>query len=201
MSKGTTTRRSILDHAIALASEVGLGGLTIGSLAEEMELSKSGLYAHFGSKEALQIQVLDHAALNFTEAVVRPALKEPRGAPRMRALFERWLAWDRDGVLPGGCLFVAAASELDDRDGPVRERLVELQQTWIDVLRVSVEKGIESGAFRRDADPAQFAQDLHGVMLGFHHGARLMRDPDAEPRARKAFERLLEAVAAVRQLP
>mgnify|MGYP003390643706 CR=1 FL=1 len=88
MSKGTATRRSILDHAIALASEVGLGGLTIGSLAEEMDLSKSGLYAHFGSKEALQIQVLDHAALNFTEAVIRPALQEPRGAPRMRALFE-----------------------------------------------------------------------------------------------------------------
>ncbi|MBL8978718.1 MAG: TetR/AcrR family transcriptional regulator, partial [Gemmatimonadetes bacterium] len=170
------------------------GGLTIGSLAEEMDLSKSGLYAHFGSKEALQIQVLDHAALNFTEAVIRPALQEPRGAPRMRALFERWLAWDRDGVLPGGCLFVAAASELDDQDGPVRERLVELQQNWIDVLRTTVEKGIEAGAYRPDADPAQFAQDLHGIMLGFHHSARLMRDPGAERRARRAFEALLQAV-------
>ncbi|HXI20661.1 MAG TPA: hypothetical protein VNH46_06230, partial [Gemmatimonadales bacterium] len=121
MSKGLETRDTILHHATQLASKVGLCGLTIGTLAEDLALSKSGLFAHIGSKEQLQILVLERAAHDFIEAVVRPALREPRGEPRIRALFERWLAWDRDGLLPGGCVFVAAASELDDRPGPVRD--------------------------------------------------------------------------------
>jgi AcrR family transcriptional regulator len=191
VSKGLDTRDAILVRATELASQVGLAGLSIGALAEDLDLSKSGLFAHFGSKESLQIAVLEHAAADFVDAVVRPALREPRGEPRMRALFERWLAWDRDGLLPGGCVFVAAASELDDRPGPVRDRLVSLQAEWLGLLAESFRKGIEAGRFRRDADPEQFAQDLHGVMLAFHHAARLMGDPKAEPRARRAFEALL----------
>src|SRR5712691_7251134 len=120
MRKGANTRHAILTHATGLASQVGLTGLTIGALADHLRLSKSGLFAHFRSKEALQIQVLEHAAASFVEAVVRPALPLPRGEPRMRALFERWLEWDQSGALPGGCVFVAAATELDDRPGPVR---------------------------------------------------------------------------------
>ncbi|HEY7683280.1 MAG TPA: TetR/AcrR family transcriptional regulator [Gemmatimonadales bacterium] len=193
MSKGLETRDAILLHATEMASQIGLTGLTIGALAEDLDLSKSGLFAHFGSKESLQIQVLEHAAQDFIEAVVRPALREPRGEPRLRALFERWLAWDREGKLPGGCLFVAAASELDDRPGPVRDRLVSLQREWLEAIAICFQKGIEAGKFRADADSAQFAQDLHGVMLAFHHATRLMGDPKAEPRARRAFDTLLAA--------
>lgn len=194
MSKGEATRQNILSHAAGLASQVGLTGLTIGALADDLKLSKSGLFAHFRSKETLQIQVLEHAALDFAASVVRPALKQPRGESRMRALFEHWVAWEKAEALPGGCVFVAAASELDDRPGPVRDRLVELQQQWVGVLATSVRKGIECGAFRPDADPEQFAQDLYGVMLAFHHHARLLGDARAEERARRAFGILLEGL-------
>ncbi|HKA60214.1 MAG TPA: TetR/AcrR family transcriptional regulator, partial [Gemmatimonadales bacterium] len=170
--------------------------LTIGALAEELKLSKSGLFAHFQSKEALQIDVLEHAARRFSDSVVRPALQQPRGAPRMRALFEHWIGWERDVALPGGCIFVAAAAELDDRPGPVRERLVALQRDWINVLATSVRKGIEAGLFRSDVDPEQFAQDMYGIMLAFHFHTRLMHDARAAARARSAFDALLEGVAA-----
>lgn len=196
MSKGERTRAAILDRATGLASQVGLTGLTIGVLADELKLSKSGLFAHFQSKEALQIDVLEHAAGRFSETVVRPALREPRGAPRLRALFERWIAWERDVALPGGCIFVAATAELDDRPGPVRDRLVALQADWINVLATSFRKGIESGLFRSGADPDQFAQDMYGIMLAFHFHTRLMQDVGAEARARRAFDTLLEGAAA-----
>lgn len=193
MRKGDSTRQAILDRATGLATKVGLGGLTIGGLAEELDLSKSGLFAHFQSKEALQIQVLEHGAAVFVANVVRPALAAPRGAARLRELFERWLEWGRSSPMPGGCLFVAAATELDDRPGPVRDRLVALQRDWLNVITVSFQKGIAAGELRADADAGQFAQDLYGVMLAYHHGARLLRDPDAERRARRAFETLLAA--------
>lgn len=196
MSKGERTRTAILDHATGLASQVGLTGLTIGVLADELNLSKSGLFAHFQSKEALQIDVLEHAAQRFSETVVRPALREPRGAPRLQALFERWIAWERDVALPGGCIFVAATAELDDRPGPVRDRLVALQREWINVLATSLRKGVESGLFRSDADPDQFAQDMYGIMLALHFHRRLMRDAGAEARARRAFDTLLQGAAA-----
>lgn len=193
MRKGELTRHAILDHAAGLASKVGLEGLTIGALATDLELSKSGLFAHFHSKEALQLQVLEHAATAFVERVVRPSLAEPRGEPRMRALFERWLEWSRSSPLPGGCLFVQAAVELDDRPGPVRDRLVQFQRQWLGVLSTSMELGIAAGAFPNVADPEQFAHDVYGVMLAYHHASRLLRDPRAEARARRAVEALLAA--------
>jgi AcrR family transcriptional regulator len=196
VSKGERTHTAILDHATGLASQVGLTGLTIGALAEDLRLSKSGLFAHFQSKEALQIEVLNHAAQRFADTVVRPALREPRGVPRLRALLERWVDWERDVALPGGCIFVAATAELDDRPGPVRDRLVALQRDWINVLSTSFRNGIDSGAFRTDADPDQFAQDLYGIMLALHFHRRLMRDAGAEARARRAFDTLLQGVAA-----
>jgi AcrR family transcriptional regulator len=192
MSKGAATRQNILTHAAGLASQVGLTGLTIGGLADDLRLSKSGLFAHFRSKEALQVEVLEHAAARFTDEVVRPALQKRRGVPRMRALFERWLVWEQAEVLPGGCVFVAASSELDDRPGPVRDALVTLQRQWLDVIARSLRYGIEERQFRADADPEQFAQDLYGIMLAYHHHARLLADPLAERRARWAFRRLLE---------
>jgi len=191
MRKCDSTRNAILEHATSMASQVGLTGLTIGNLAGDLELSKSGLFAHFDSKETLQIQVLEHAAASFVEQVVRPALKAPRGVPRLQAVFERWLIWDRG--LPGGCVFAAAASELDDRPGPVRERLVELQRQWVEFLTTSFRKAIEAGHVAADADPAQYAQDLYGIMLGWHYYSRLLGDPAADRRARRAFDALLDA--------
>jgi len=188
------TRAAILDRASGLASLVGLSGLTIGTLADELHLSKSGLFGHFRSKEALQMQVLEHAAARFVHAVVRPALQEPRGEPRMRGLFERWLEWSRSSPMPGGCIFVAAATELDDRPGPVRDLLAGQQRDWLHTIGTCLSKGVQVGHFRPDADPEQFAQDLYGIMLAHHHAARLLRDPGAESRARRAFERLLASV-------
>jgi len=190
MRKGDATREAILDHAVALARTVGLEGLTIGRLAEDLDLSKSGLFAHFKSKEALQVQVLDAAAARFVDLVLRPVLEVERGEPRVRALFEHWLQWERR---PGGCVFVQAAVDLDDREGPARDRLVQLQRDWLEAIATTARGAISEGHFRPTLDPMQFAHDLNGIILGYHHSARLLRDPDAEGRARRSFERLLRA--------
>jgi AcrR family transcriptional regulator len=199
MSKGEATRAAILAHATRLASRVGLGGLSIGRLASDLDLSKSGLFAHFQSKEALQIQVLDTAAAQFVETIVKPALSAPRGEPRLRAFFERWLTWAKSQKMPGGCLFVAAAVELDDRPGKLRNRLVTLQKEWLDLIANVVRSGIGERRFRSDLDPEQFAHDLYAVMLGYHHASRLLKDPRAEARAASAFESLLSAARARRK--
>jgi AcrR family transcriptional regulator len=191
--KGEITRNAILDRAVRLASQVGLSGLTIGRLADELGLSKSGLFAHFQSKETLQVQVLGRASHIFVQVVVRPALAAPRGEPRIRALFEHWLQWTRKAEMPGGCLFVTAAAELDDRPGAPRDRLVELQREWMDLLATVTRTGIAEGHLREDLDIEQFAYDLYSVMLGYHHADRLLRDARARDRARSAFETLLTA--------
>ena len=191
--KGDVTRQAILDRACALGSTVGLEGVTIGRLSDELQLSKSGLFAHFKSKEALQVQTLEHAASVFVEQVVKPALTAPRGEPRLRAMFERWLAWARESAFPGGCLFVAAATEYDDRPGPVRDHLVKTQRDWLDAIAHAVRIAISEGHFRADTDAEQFAHDMYSVMLGWHHAARLMQDPRAFDRARRAFDALISA--------
>jgi AcrR family transcriptional regulator len=193
VSKGEATRGVILDEAGQLARRVGLGGLTIGSLATQTGMSKSGLFAHFGSKESLQIQVIEHSSERFVDEVIRPALKAPRGVPRVRDLFERWLAWDS---VEGGCPLVAASFELDDQPGPVREHLVRVQRDWADTLATVFTSGIGEGHFRPDADPRQFAQDLQGVMLSYHMASRLLGDGDAAARARRALDTLLATAAA-----
>ena len=193
MGKGELTRQVILEHAVGLASQVGLDGLTIGRLADDLDLSKSGLFAHFRSKEALQVQTLELAADRFTEAVVRPALATPRGEPRLRALFARWLEWPRVVPQPGGCLFVAASAELDDRPGPARDRLVQLQKEWLGLIAGAVRIAIAEGHFRKGVDPEQLAFDLYGIMLVTHFSSRLLRDPKAGERARKSLSALLAA--------
>jgi AcrR family transcriptional regulator len=198
MGKGDATREIILDEAAGLARQVGLGGLTIGSLATRTGMSKSGLFAHFGSKESMQLRVLDHETDRFTSEVVRPALAAPRGEPRVRALFERWLAWDS---AEGGCPLVAAAFELDDQPGPVRDRLLHNQRDWFDTLATIASTGIAEGHFRPDADPRQFAQDIEGVMLAYHVASRLLSDPDAAARAHCGLDALLAAVAPVAATP
>ena len=200
LRKGETTRQAILERATVLASREGLDGLTIGTLAADLGLSKSGLFAHFRSKDALQVQILEFAGQKFVDAVVRPALAVPRGEARVRALFEHWLAW-AESHHPGGCLFVAAATELDDQPGPARDQLVRSQRDWMETIATCFRTGIAEGHFAPDAEPEQFAYSLYGVMLAYHHAARLLGDPAAVPRARAAFEALLEGVRAAGAAP
>jgi AcrR family transcriptional regulator len=188
MGKGEDTRVAILDQAVDVARVVGLGGLTIGSLAERTQLSKSGLFTHFRSKESLQLAVLEHARGDFETVVVRPALRAARGEPRLRELFARWLEWD---ARPGGCPFAAAAFEFDDQPGRVRDRLAADQHDMFDMIATMVRAGVAEGHFRADFDPEQFAQDLNGVILGCLFARKLLGEARAEERAHRAFEALL----------
>ena len=192
-AKGAETRQVILNHALALATRVGFEGLTIGRLAEDLGMSKSGLIAHFQTKEALQVQVLESGAHRFVEEVLRPALKAPRGEPRLRALFEGFLAWDTSPSLPGGCPLIAAATELDDRPGPARDYLVRSRRDLLDLVVGTVRSAIQEGQFRVDVDAEQFTYEFWGAMLGYHHASRLMRDPRATERATRAFDGLVRA--------
>ncbi|MBI4636103.1 MAG: TetR/AcrR family transcriptional regulator [Candidatus Rokubacteria bacterium] len=192
-AKGERTREAILNHALALATRIGFEGLTIGRLAGDLRMSKSGLFAHFRSKEALQIEALRLARGRMVEDVVRPALTVSRGEPRLRALFEQWLAWEQSPTLPGGCPFVTASFELDDRPGPVRDFVAQNLQDWIDTLAGAARIAVQEGHFRADLDCDQFAHDCHGIGLAFVQASRLMRDPKARTRADAAFEALLRA--------
>ena len=191
MTKGEQTRRAVLEQAVETAAHHGLGALTIGALAEQTGMSKSGLFAHFKSKETLQVQVLEFAGQAFIDDVVRPALAAPRGEKRILTLFENWLRVSREGA--GECLFVSAAWEYDDQPGPVRDHLVRQHKDFADAVAQMFRTGVAEGNFGEDADPEQFAHDLHGVMLVFFHSHRLIGDPKAEERARTAFARLLES--------
>jgi len=155
-------------------------------------MSKSGLFAHFGSKEELQLGVLDTAVERFVNKVVAPALQAPRGIPRLQDLFDRWLSWERSPKLPGGCPFIAAAHELDDRPGVLRDRLVDYQRDWVDALATAARIGVDEGHFLADLDTSQFAYDFYSIILSYHYFSRLLRDPKAEHQARTAFQRLLE---------
>ncbi len=196
IQKGDTTRQMILEHATALASQVGLEGLSFGRLAEDLDLSKSGLFAHFKSLQGLQVKVLEHAAERFTETVIRPAFKAPRGEPRLRAIFDRWRRWPKEGRMAGGCFFVAAATELDDRPGPARDLLVSQQKDWLETLAGIVRSAIAEGHFHAKVDPEQFVYELYGLMLAYHYSVRLLNDPKADRRAETAFESLMQRAKA-----
>jgi AcrR family transcriptional regulator len=189
-TKGDSTRIAILDAAVAAASTVGLEGLSIGQLAKETGLSKSGLFAHFDSKENLQLQVLARATERFVETVIAPALKVRRGVPRLRAFFEYWLKWEKDPAMRG-CFFLSIATELDDQPGVVRDRFVAYQRDWQSALATAARIAVEEGHFLEDLDVEQFAYDFFGMILAFHHFSRLMHDAGAEVRLRASFERLL----------
>src|SRR5688572_16431960 len=191
MGKGEQTRETILLHALGLATQVGFEGLTIGRLADELKLSKSGLFAHFGSKENLQVKVLEVASRRFVDEVVRPALSAPRGIRRVRALFERWLAWEMSPSLPGGCPFNAAATELDDRPGPARDYVVRSQRDWLDTIANTARTAVQERDFQASLDCEQFAYELQSIMLGYAHASRLLKDPKARTRTERAFEALL----------
>lgn len=198
MGKGEETRNAILREALDLSSQIGLEGLSFGVLAKRAGMSKSGLYAHFDTKENLQCQVLDTAAERFVDVVVAPALKQRRGLPRLQTLFENWLQWEGGG-LSGGCPFVAASTEFDDRKGPVRDCLVGHLQDVLGVIARAAEIAVEVGDFRPDLDVQQFAYEFWAITLSYQHFFRLLGRVDAGARGRRAFESLLQKSAAAEQ--
>jgi AcrR family transcriptional regulator len=197
-TKGEETRALIIDEAIRMASEVGFEALTIGSLAERTGLSKSGLFAHFGSKTELQIAVLDEAGRRFTENVYLPALKAPRGVKRLRALFEGWLDWVQSGKLPGGCPIEAATQEYDHQPGPMREALVERWKILDRELARTARLAIETGEFAPDTDVHQVAFEFLGVILAYYRTEFVLGREPARKRATAAFERLVASCQSPR---
>jgi len=190
LQKGQQTRAAILDAALALASHMGLEGLSIGALAEVTQMSKSGVFAHFGSREELQISVIREYHARFEEEVFFPAMSRPRGLPRLRELFERWVR--RVSVeLDSGCIYISGAVEFDDRPGPVRDALAEMVLAWHGALERAIRIAVEEGQLRPDTDPQQMLFEIHGLILALHHDARFLRNSGVVDRARLGFERLL----------
>ena len=190
-TKGEQTRTAILDEALKIASKLGLEGLTIGSLADATGMSKSGLFAHFGSREDLQLAVLEHAAQRYGELVFVPVLRIERGLPRLRALFERWLDWTIESGLPGGCIMISTAIEYDDRPGPIRDAAIANQHRGNAITRKAVRLAIEEGHLRPETDPEQISFEMLGLVLATHNHRRLLGDKEARKRALTAFEELI----------
>ncbi len=189
-SKGATTREAILARSYALACVNGLEGLTIGTVAEQVGMSKSGVFAHFGSREELQLATLDLGGELFIQSVLVPSLKERRGLPRLRAIFARWAEWVRHEN-DGGCLFLAAATEYDDRPGAIRDRLLRLESAWREQLALAVDLAIQAGELGPGTEPAQFAFEMYALALAVHHDAGLTGYDEAAARGTRAFERLI----------
>jgi len=190
LPKGQQTRAAILDAALALASQIGLEGLSIGGLAEVTGMSKSGVFAHFGSREELQISVVREYHVKFEEEVFRPALAAERGLPRLKALFDRWLK--RVSVeIDSGCLYISGAVEFDDRPGPVRDALLTMVKTWQAALERAIRVAVDAGHLPESTDVAQLLFEIHGLILALHHDARFLRNAGAEQRARRGFQRLI----------
>ena len=188
--KGQQTRATILDAALGLASQMGLEGLSIGALAEVTQMSKSGVFAHFGSREELQISVIREYHAKFEEEVFFPAVREPRGLPRLRALFERWVK--RVSVeLDSGCIYISGAVEFDDRPGPVRDALASMVVAWHGALERAIHQAVEEGHLVAATDATQLLFELHGLILALHHDARFLRLPGALSRVQNGFEHVL----------
>jgi AcrR family transcriptional regulator len=192
--KGERTRQSILDRAVDVASLEGLEGLTIGRLAEELKMSKSGLFAHFGSKEELQIATVQAASQRYISEIYTPALKVQRGYPRLLAICDSWLSYVRRGVFPGGCFFAAASFEFDSRPGPVRDLVRRLMNDWIGALERAIRMARDEGHIDPNVDPAQLAFELNALFFGANFSFYLRGDEQALERADRAIRSRLEAL-------
>src|SRR5713101_5710544 len=197
-AKGDRSRLAILEVAVHLASVEGLDGLTIGRLASETGMSKSGLFAHFGSKEDLQIATVDAARSIFIERVIRPAFEAKKGLPRLRRLCEIWFDYAQNHVFRGGCFFAAASAEFDSRPGRIRDRIAALMKEWLSTLSVAVRKAQETGHLRADADPDQLAFEIHSLSMGANWAHQLHGDKGAFDRARAAIRQRLSALTPAR---
>jgi AcrR family transcriptional regulator len=191
-TKGEETRAQILAAAVEQASASGFESLTIGTLAGKTGMSKSGLFAHFGSKVDLQVAALDECARQFTEAVFLPALKTPRGVKRLRALFENWITWPQRANLPGGCPIDAAGREYDHQPGAMRDAVMERQRLLDRELSKAVQLAVDTGELGPKTDPAQVAFEFLAIVLVFYRSESLLGPEEALRRSRSAFERLLE---------
>lgn len=186
------TRAAIIEQALSIARREGLEGLTIGALAERLDMSKSGVFAHFGSREELQLAVLNQYAARFVETVLRPAVARPRGLPRLRAVLKNWLAHLAEEI-EAGCILIAGACEYDDRPGPLHDALVAIIEGWKGELLRAIHAAQSEGHLNRRADAHQMVFEIYGLMLILHQDARLMRSSDSVQRARTALSRLIEA--------
>jgi AcrR family transcriptional regulator len=189
MKKGEETKMTILEAGLDMASQLGLEGVSIGALAQATKMSKSGLFAHFQSKEKLQVEILDYAARLFSENVIIPALATEAGIARIKALVNNWVEWSDN--LTGGCIFVSASTDYSDRPGMVRKCLLGQQEDWVDCLCRLAESAVKVGDFREDIDCEQFAFDLYSLLLGFHLYDKLLDDSKTRKRREVALERLL----------
>lgn len=189
--KGQQTKAAIVDAALGLATQIGLEGLSIGALAEVMRMSKSGVFAHFGSREELQISVIREYFVRFEEEVFYPALDVARGLPRLELLFQNWMR--RTSVeIDSGCLFISGAVEFDDRPGPVRDALAGSVKTWLAAIFRALVQAQETGHLKLDADPHQMAFEIHGLILALHYEARFLKTPGSIARANQGFANILE---------
>ena len=191
LHKGQQTRAAILEAALGQAAHMGLEGLSIGALAELTQMSKSGVFAHFGSREELQIAVIREYHARFEEEVFFPAVQEARGLPRLHALFDRWVR--RVSVeLDSGCIYISGAVEFDDRPGPVRDALASMVRAWQAALERAIAMAVQTGQLRADTDALQMLFEVHGLILALHHDARFLRLPGAVDRARLGFDRIVQ---------
>lgn len=190
LQKGQQTKVAIVDAALGLATQIGLEGLSIGALAEVTQMSKSGVFAHFGSREELQISVIREYHRRFEEEVFYPSLQQPRGLPRLRAMVDNWM--QRTSVeIDSGCLYISGAVEFDDRPGPVRDALAGSVQTWLAAINRAVVQARDMGDLLPDTDHQQMAFELHGVILALHYEARFLKTPGSVTRARAGFDHIL----------
>ncbi len=191
MHKGQQTKAAIVDAALGLATQIGLEGLSIGALAEVMHMSKSGVFAHFGSREELQISVIREYHTRFEEEVFYPALRQPRGLPRLQALFQNWMVRTSTEI-DSGCLYIGGAVEFDDRPGPVRDALAGSVQTWLAAMYRAVVQAKETGHLRADAEEHQMAFEIHGLILALHYEARFLKTPGSMDRANAGFANIIK---------
>ena len=190
--KGELTRAAIVDAALAIAARDGLEGLTIGTLAADMQMSKSGVFAHFGSREELQLAVLKEYVRRFVDEVLRPAVRKPRGLPRLDAILDRWVAFLAREI-SFGCILIAGSVEYDDRPGPQRDAMVAIITGWKGELLKAIRQSVSEGHLKPDTDAQQMVFEIYGVMLAMHQDARLLRSSDHARRARAGVARLLDA--------
>lgn len=198
VERGERTRRQILDLAVDLASAEGLEGLSIGKLAGKLKMSKSGLFASFGSKEDLQLATIERARQIFIDVVVRKPMMAPRGLPRLWALCDSWLDYAGRRVFQGGCFFAAVSAEFDSRPGPIRDRIAALMKEWLTTLSVAVQKAQEVNHLHADVDPDQLAFEIHSISMGANWAHQLLGDGRAFDRARAAIRQRLSALAPSR---
>jgi len=199
MTGEISTRDRILREGLALMSKVGLGGVTLGVLADRVGMSKSGLFAHFKSKDQVQIGLLEHTLQVGEKEFVQPAMCAPEGLPRLKALVSHWLGWTKRAGLPGGCPVAAAMFELDDVEGPVRDWVLAQENRWRSFLKQLVEEAVSRGHFRKDLDADQFVWELTGIYLAHHSAYRFVKSADADRRAGAAFEGLVARSLPLKQ--